>query len=105
MALAVPKKKKIIRIVIVIASLVSSLLDGNVSDSAEEQCLRLCGHAETLMDSWDENEGSWTFAQVTLWNLIEQIHNAHSPEALEVPDQSDYQQWQGQLTDAIAAVS
>lgn len=98
-----PKKKKLIRIIIIILSLVETLVDNDDLNSPQERVARLIGQAEGLMNGWDI-EANWTSPQSDLWNLIDAIHTATDPEAIETPDTSDYESWENSLTEKLGAL-
>lgn len=99
MSLAIPKKKKIIRIIIVIASLVDALLDNNTSDSNEEVLLSLVADAESFIRDFPANEANWSTEQNDVWTMLETIHNGLAPEA---PSDPDYEGWASNLSEALA---
>lgn len=104
MALSKPRKKKFIRIVIIIVYLVDALVENDQLDSVQERVLRLVGLAEFNMNAFDDNEGNWTAEQSALASVVDAIDAAFSPEAVSQPTADDYERWEGDLEDAIAAL-
>lgn len=82
MSLSIPRKRKLIRIIIIVASLVSGDLDEDIDGTIEETILSQLSEADALLFSVE----NWTTAHEDAWATIEDIYNALSPEALSDPD-------------------
>lgn len=97
--LPLSKKKRVIRIIIIIASLVETKLNNDEEDTVYEQILNLTGEAQPLLFDVPENE--WTSEQQGAWDAIEAIADAYGPEAPSDPSEQDLQTMADALSDAL----
>ena len=72
-ALPTSKKKKLIRIIIVIASLVEGHLDNNFENSNAERILDLT--AQAYIPLLDVPDTAWTEDQADAWGAYENLHD------------------------------
>ncbi len=92
MALSIPRKRKLIRIIIIISSLVASDLDNNIDGTLQEEILSQLGQADAVLFE----VSNWNTEHEEAWSAIEDIYSAIQPEAMEDPD------WQS-LSDNLGA--
>jgi hypothetical protein len=101
MSLNIPRKRKLIRIIIIVSSAVSADLDNEIDGTVFETILSQMGQADALLFSVPENE--WTTAHEEAWAAVEDIHDAVNPE-VPLENQPDWQSLSDHLGDKLAGL-
>lgn len=81
MALSIPRKRKLIRIIIIVSSLVAADLENDITGTVQETIISQLGHADELLFSVE----NWETEHEDAWQAVEDIYNAISPEATSDP--------------------
>lgn len=84
MSLAIPKKKKIIRVIIIIASLVAVDLENEINGTIYETLMSQLAQADALLFQVE----TWTQDHEDAWTAFEAIYDAFDPEAVGEPNPS-----------------
>lgn len=97
MAASIPKKKKLIRIIIILSQFVQTDLNNDITDTAKEHLLKTL---QLVSPQMDDNESSWSQEENDAWAVVEEIDAAMDDNG-DPPSDGKLNHWAGEIEDAL----